>query len=54
MTISDRCTGFNLLNHCKQVKKPEIKYEFIKRIDYDGPEIKDNEYYNYKPLQIYS
>ena len=46
MTLSDRCRGFNLLNHCKQVKKhTTLKYEFIKRKDYTGPEIKYNSYY---------
>tara|TARA_B100000886_G_C20371000_1_gene469549 strand:+ start:798 stop:1067 length:270 start_codon:yes stop_codon:yes gene_type:complete len=48
MTISKRCTTFNLLNHCKQVKKHSIlRYKFIKRKDYDGPEIKNNLYYTY-------
>lgn len=48
MTVSNRCTGFNLLNHCKQVNKHStLKYEFILRKDYKGPEIKNNMYFNY-------
>ena len=36
MTISERCTGRNLLNHCKQVGKPaklEYTYHLLKDIE---------------------
>lgn len=46
MPASNRCTKFNLLNHCKQINKHKIlKYEFIQRSNYSGPEIKYNSYY---------
>ena len=29
MGVSKRCTGFNLLNHCRQVSKPkQLEYTF--------------------------
>lgn len=53
MPASSRCTSFNLLNHCKQVNKPtKLNYEFILRNDYNGPEIKDNEYFKFKDSWI--
>ena len=53
MTLSDRYTKFNLLNHCKQVKKHKLlKYEFIERKNYTGPEIKYNMYFTFNDSWI--
>lgn len=35
MGVSTRCTGFNLLNHCKQVSKP-------KQLEYTFTQLKEN------------
>ena len=49
--VRDRCRGYSLLNHCKQIGKPSTAIFYFKRKDYKG-EIIDNGYFRNKDSWI--